>query len=90
MGEKVNGGLKMIDFDIMEIALKISWIQRIQQKSDAGWKAIPEIVLGDLGGAFPFYLTAVKPWSNGLASRCKLKIWVYLRLCLARPCLHLR
>ena len=52
MGEKVNGGLKMIDFDIMEIALKISWIQRIQQKSDAGWKAIPEIVLGDLGGPF--------------------------------------
>ena len=34
----------------MEIALKISWIQRIQQNSDAGWKAIPECLLGDLGG----------------------------------------
>ena len=34
----------------MEIALKISWIQRIQQNSDAGWKAIPEHLLGDLGG----------------------------------------
>lgn len=48
--EKVNGGLKMIDFGIMEIPLKISWIQRIQQNSDAGWKAIPERLLGDLGG----------------------------------------
>ena len=34
----------------MEIALKISWIQRIQQNSDAGWKAKPERLLGDLGG----------------------------------------
>ena len=41
----------MIDFGIMEIALEISWIQRIQQNSDAGWKAIPrERLLGDLGG----------------------------------------
>ena len=52
IGEKVNGGLKMIDFDIMEIALKISWIQRIQQNSDAGWKAIPERLLRDLGGPY--------------------------------------
>ena len=27
IGEKVNGGLKMIDFGIMVIVLKISWIQ---------------------------------------------------------------
>ena len=50
IGEKVNGGLKMTDFGIMEIALKISWIQRIQQNSYAGWKAIPERLLGNLGG----------------------------------------
>ena len=50
IGEKVKGGLKMIDFGIMAIALKISWIQRIQQKSDVGKKAIPESLLGDLGG----------------------------------------
>jgi len=30
--------------------LKISWIKRIQQNSDAGWKAISERLLGDLGG----------------------------------------
>ena len=31
----------------------------------------------------------LKPWPNGLASRRKLKTWVYLRLRLARPCVHL-
>ena len=48
----------MTDLGTMKIALKISWIQRIQQNSDAGWKAIPERLLGD-PGALPFYLTAV-------------------------------
>ena len=33
---------------------------------------------------------SLMPWSNGLASSRKLKTWVYLRLRLARPCLHLR
>ena len=33
---------------------------------------------------------AVKPWPNGIASRRNLKTWVYLRLRLARPCVHLR
>ena len=32
----------------------------------------------------------VKPWLNGVASRRKLKTWIYLRLRLARSCLHLR
>ena len=31
-----------------------------------------------------------KPWPNGVASRRRLKTWVYLRLRLARPCMHLR
>ena len=35
-------------------------------------------------------ICSVKPWSNGLASSRKLKTWVYLRLRLARPCVHLR
>ena len=50
IGEKSDGGLKMIDFGIMETALKISWIPRIQQNSDAGWKAIPEYLLSHHGG----------------------------------------
>ena len=32
----------------------------------------------------------LKPWPNGVASRRKLKTWVYLRLHLARPHMHLR
>ena len=32
----------------------------------------------------------LKPLPNGVASRRKLKTWVYLRLRLARPCVHLR
>ena len=32
----------------------------------------------------------LKPWTNGVASRRKLKTWVHLRLRLARPCVHLR
>ena len=31
-----------------------------------------------------------KPWRNGLTSRRKWKTWVYLRLRLAKACLHLR
>ena len=33
---------------------------------------------------------ALKPWSNGHASSRKLITWGYLRLRLARPCVHLR
>jgi len=38
----------MIDFGSMEITLKIAWIQRIRQNSDAAWKVKPEVAL-------PFY-----------------------------------
>ena len=39
----------------MEIALKIAWIQRIRQSSDASWKVIPEYALSHLGD-FAFLL----------------------------------
>ena len=38
IGEKKDGGLKMCDFMIMEKALKIAWINRIQDESQASWK----------------------------------------------------
>ena len=41
IGEKHCGGLKMIDFEIMERSLKIAWIKRITEASDASWKIIP-------------------------------------------------
>ena len=40
--------------------------------------------------AFGWHQTYIKPRPNGLASRCKLKTWVYLRFRLARSCVHLR
>ena len=55
IGEKANGGLKMVDLGIMEIALKVAWIRRIRQDSDAAWKVIPEDAVGHLGG-FDFLL----------------------------------
>ena len=33
---------------------------------------------------------ALKPWPKGVASRSKLKTWIYLRRRLARACAHLR
>jgi len=45
----------MIDFGLMEIVLKIAWIQGIRQNSDAAWKVIPEYALSHLGG-FGFLL----------------------------------
>ena len=39
--------------------------------------------------ARPQRQTNVKPWPNGVASRRKLKTWVYLRLRLARPWVRL-
>ena len=41
IGEKKNGGLNMCDFKIMEKALKIAWVSRIQDGSQASWKIIP-------------------------------------------------
>ena len=40
IGEKKDGGLKMCDFKIMEKALKIAWVKRIQDESQASWKII--------------------------------------------------
>ena len=36
------------------------------------------------------YVNILKPWPNGVASTRKLKTWFYLRLRLARACVHLR
>ena len=50
IGEKKNGGLKMCDFNIMEKALKIAWVNRIQDDSQASWKIIPNQLLHKHGG----------------------------------------
>ena len=45
IGEKKDGGLKMCDFKIQEKALKIAWVNRIQDDSQASWKIIPNQLL---------------------------------------------
>jgi len=39
-----------MDFNIMNKALKVSWISCLQSRSDALWKIIPEAALENLGG----------------------------------------
>jgi len=40
----------MCDYKIMEKALKITWVNRIQDKSQASWKIIPNQLLHNHGG----------------------------------------
>jgi len=49
-GERKHGGLKMTDFNIMNKALKVAWIPRLQTRTDASWKIIPEVALENYGG----------------------------------------
>ena len=50
IGNKKDGGLKMCDFNILEKALKIAWVYRIQDDSQASWKIIPNQLLHKHGG----------------------------------------
>ena len=45
-----HGGLKMLDFEIMDKTLKIAWIKRLTDHDDAAWKIIPEFAATDYGG----------------------------------------
>ena len=40
----------MLDFEIMDKALKIAWIKRLTEHDDAAWKIIPEFAVTDYGG----------------------------------------
>ena len=40
----------MCDFKIVEKALKITWVNRIQDESQASWKIIPNLLLHKHGG----------------------------------------
>ena len=50
IGEIKQGEVKMIDFTIVNKALKVAWIPRLQSRSDASWKIIPDAALENLGG----------------------------------------
>ena len=52
IGERRKGGLKMCDFAIMEKALKIAWINRIQNEVTSSWKIIPDVMVQQYGNLF--------------------------------------
>ena len=45
----------MLDFKLMDKALKIAWIKQITEHDDAAWKVIPEFAATDYGG-LPFLI----------------------------------
>ena len=53
-------------------------------------KFLPKFNLRPFANTCQSVWPGLKPWPNGVASRRKLKTWVYLQLRLARPCVHLR
>ena len=42
IADKRHGGLKMVDFEMMERSLKIAWVQRITENCDASWEIVPK------------------------------------------------
>ena len=50
VGEKSKGGLKMIDFEVINTVLKIVWIKRICQNSECSWKTLVENFFWEHGG----------------------------------------
>ena len=48
--EKKCGGLKMLDFEVMDKALKLVWIEPLKTNSSASWKIIPELGVKQYGG----------------------------------------
>ena len=65
IGEKKDGGLKMCDFKIMEKALKLAWIKRFQDDSQASWKIIPNHIMHKHGSLT--FLTKCNVATNTLA-----------------------
>ena len=49
MGRKTSKNKEMVDYEIMDKALKIAWIERLTDHDDAAWKIIPEFAATDYG-----------------------------------------
>ena len=56
IGDKENGGLNMIDFSLMNKALKCVWVKRFNSKRDAAWRVIPDEATSHKG-SFTFLLS---------------------------------
>ena len=75
--------LQMCDFSLMEKALKIAWVNRVQNKSSASWKIIPNYLLRHHGNlAFLSncnYNTKTLKLGNLLDFYCSLlEYWQYV------------
>ena len=51
IGERENGGLNMIDFSLMNKALKCIWIKRFRLNENSAWTVIPNEATSHLGGS---------------------------------------
>ena len=55
IGPKIKGGLDLPDFEIMNNALKVTWLKRLHEScSNASWSHIPLSLLKEVGGSFLF------------------------------------
>ena len=55
IGPKIKGGLDLPDFEIMNNALKITWLKRLHQScGNASWSHIPLSLIKEVGGSFLF------------------------------------
>ena len=50
IADKRHGGLKMVDFEMMEQSLQIAWVKKTTENCDASWKIVPENALKQNGG----------------------------------------
>ena len=50
IGERENGDLNMIDFSLMNKALKCTWIRRFRLNENSEWTVIPNEATSQLGG----------------------------------------
>ena len=54
-GPKIKGGLDLPDFEIMNNALKVTWLKIVHEScSNASWSHIPLSLLKEVGGSFLF------------------------------------
>ena len=51
---KKEGGLNMLDFTLLDNALKIAWVKRLCANDERSWKLIPLSLLSNVGGSLLF------------------------------------
>ena len=76
-GLKENGGLKMIDFDHMNKALKFAWINRFTNGNKGAWKKYQ--IIQRASRTLPFS-SSVQLQSQG--SRCEKTYRIFTKECL--------